>query len=92
MAFVAAYLARLVDVVERSRRGSMLLEELGDIESNEIDVFVECRSSFGAFAIRYETNVKNAAPAKCAVECPDSDCWPYEAVKGADLDFGVTVQ
>lgn len=92
MALVALDVAWRVEIVVVARRDFLTRQQVGDVETDNLGGIIVRRSSFDALQESgNKTEVGSARESQDAVECPDRDATPEEAVEFSFEDFKVTV-
>lgn len=92
MALVALDVTWRIEVVVVARRNVLAGQQVGDVETDDLARIIISCSSFGILQeSRNKTQVNSARKPHEAVECPDCNTAPEEAVEFSFEDFEVAV-
>ena len=90
MALIALDVAWRIEVVVVARRDDLAGQQVSDIETNDLSGIIVCCGGFDALRESWDkTKVSSAGNPHGAVECPDCNAAPEEAVEFSFEDFEV---
>ena len=83
-------IARRLEVVVIARSDVLVGQQIGNVETDDLGSIIVCCSGFDALRESWDkTKVSSACKPHEAVECPDCNAAPEEAVEFSFEDFEV---
>lgn len=90
MALIALEVCRRIEIVVMARRDVLVGQKVRDVETDDLSGIVVCCSSFDTLHESWhKTEISSACKPHKAVECPDCNAAPEEAIKFSFKDFKV---
>lgn len=85
--------SRRIEVVVMARRDVLVRQRVRDVEADDLSGIVVCCSSFDTFHESWhKTEISSARKPHNAVECPNCNAAPEEAIEFSFEDFKVATR